>query len=694
MAHHAVVIGIDVGGTFTDAIALDPGEGRILAAFKIPSTPGDPALAVIDALRRLSASRSLAGATVCHGTTVGTNTLIQRKGAKVGLLATEGFTDVIELRRQNRPTLYHLAVRVSEPLVPPERRFGVRERMDARGNPIRPLSGVEALIEDIRASDAEAFAISCLHAYANGDHEARLEAALREAFPDAFITVSHDVCPEFREYERTSTTVVNAYIGPAVQRYIRHLDDEVREMGISSLMIVKSNGGLTSPANAQRYPAHLIESGPAAGMIATKAYARATGRANIIAFDMGGTTAKAGVVHDFEPRITDEFQADRLDGGRDVGGFPIRSAVLDIIEVGAGGGSIAWIDSGGVPKVGPESAGADPGPACYGKGGKLPTVTDAHAVIGTLSAETFEGSGVTFSRDLAVEAIETHIARPMSWSVARAAHAIIEVAVANMTEMVRLATVRRGHDPREFAILASGGAGPLHAAMVGMDVGVREVVIPPYPGIFSALGALLGQVRHDLSATLLHALEDLRPEAMGGAFEGLERKADGLLAAEPAGSEGASFLRFADLRFVGQLSELRVPLGGRGEPLPDAAEIERRFRAAYREEFGFDLADSRVELVNVHLVAELPPKDTTAALFAERRPPGVVRPYQERLYIDKTESARRIPVYRTDDCIGATLEGPLLIDHSGSTVWVPADTSARIGADGSVVFSIERKGGA
>src|SRR5699024_9916047 len=311
--------------------------------------------------------------------TVGTNTLIQRQGAKLGLLATAGFTDVIELRRQDRPTLYHLAVEVSQPLVPAERRFGVQERMDARGQTVSALEDVPALIENLRAADTEALAISFLHSYANPAHEAQVEAALREAFPKQFITVSHDVCPEFREYERTSTTVVNAYIGPAVQRYIQRLERETRDMGIAVLMIVKSNGGLTSPGNAQRYPVHLIESGPAAGMIATQAYARASGRPNIIAFDMGGTTAKAGVLDNYEPRVTDEFSADRLNGGRDVGGYPIRSAVLDLIEVGAGGGSIAWIDDGGVPKVGPQSAGADPGPACYSKGGTRPTVTDAHA---------------------------------------------------------------------------------------------------------------------------------------------------------------------------------------------------------------------------------------------------------------------------------------------------------------------------
>lgn len=690
MTKQAVVIGIDVGGTFTDAIAFDPSSGQILTTFKLPSTPSDPALAVISALQRIAESYDIRGTTVCHGTTVGTNTLIERKGAKVGLISTQGFTDVIELRRQNRPTLYDFTAMISEPLVPSHRRFGAEERLDANGKVVSPLSNVKGLIAALRDTDADAFAISCLHAYANADHEKEIGEAVRKAYPDAFITMSHDVCPEFREYERTSTTVINAYIGPPVERYIQRLVSTVEEMGIADLMVVKSNGGLTSPDNAQRYPVHLIESGPAAGMIATMAYAQATHRRNVIAFDMGGTTAKAGVIHDYQPKVTDEFHADHLVGGRHVGGYPIRSAVLDIIEVGAGGGSIAWIDEGGVPKVGPVSAGADPGPACYSRGGNQPTVTDAHAVIGILNEATFIGTGVEFSRELAIEAIETHIAGPLGWTAARAAHAIIAIAVANMTEMVRLATVRRGLDPREFSILASGGAGPLHAANVGYEAGVKEVVIPPYPGIFSALGAMLGEIRHDLSLTLLGFLSELNSHLIASSFTGLEKKANQLIERESAGSGYSILKRFADLRFAGQLSELRIPLGESGQPLPENMAIDANFREAYKAEFGLDLENATVELVALHLVAELPIKASAEGIFAK----GDVlahepQAYQHRLYIEADGTERNIPVYRSADCNGSNLQGPLIIDHSGSTVWVPDGQIVSISADGSVSFRIE-----
>lgn len=693
MTANRMLIGIDVGGTFTDAVALDADGGGVRMAFKLPSTQSDPGDAVITALQRIADALGAGGALVCHGTTVGTNTLIQRKGARVALLATAGFTDVIELRRQNRPLLYDLCVRVSEPLVPRDRRLGVKERMDAEGQVVAPLDGAAQLVQKLRDAGIESVAVAFLHAYANPAHEQLMRREIENALPGVFVTSSCDVCPEFREFERTSTTVVNAYIGPAVGSYIRAIAEKAGAMGVKDLMIVKSNGGLTSPDNAARYPVHLIESGPAAGMIAAAAYARASGRKNAIAFDMGGTTAKVGVIQNFKPKVTDEFLADQLVNGRDVGGYPIRSAVLDIIEIGAGGGSIARIDGGGVLKVGPESAGASPGPACYSRGGQHPTVTDAHAVIGTLSQATFDGSGVTFSRELAVAAIDTHIATPMGWPVARAAHSILELAVASMTEMMRLATVRRGLDPREFSILASGGAGPLHAAWVGAEVGAKEVMIPPLPGMFSALGAVLGEVRHDLSQTLLCPIAELRAQALDSVFARLKDKADALLAKEPKGAGHAGFLRFADLRFAGQLFELRVPLGALDRPMPSAADIEQRFRKVYRSEFGFDLAESKVQLVNLHLVATLPMGGSAARIFSGERGanPGA-RPYRIQKFLRADGDEEALPVYRTADCIGAELTGPLLIEHSGSTVWVHAGQRAAIATDGGVAFQVRGHG--
>jgi N-methylhydantoinase A len=346
-----------------------------------------------------------------HGTTVGTNTLIERKGARTALLADRGFADVLELRRQAWPCLYSFDVKVSEPLVPKPLRFDITERVDAQGEVVQPLEPGD-IVQKLKRAGIESIAVSFLHCYVNAAHEAAIVGLLRKELPGIFVTRSSEVCPEFREYERTSTTVVNAYIGPAVSRYLHQLNDDLAGRRIDRLLVVKSNGGLISPENASKYPVHLIESGPAAQLIAAAAFARATNRQNVVAFDMGGTTAKAGVVRHGRPEMTTEFYANRLVEGKEVGGYAIRSSVLDLVEIGAGGGSIAWIDEANVLKVGPTSAGAYPGPACYGRGGERPTVTDAHAVIGTLSPELFAGTGVDFQRDPAVNAIRRHIAEP------------------------------------------------------------------------------------------------------------------------------------------------------------------------------------------------------------------------------------------------------------------------------------------
>ncbi|WP_454918839.1 hydantoinase/oxoprolinase family protein [Xanthobacter sediminis] len=692
MTTHDLVIGIDVGGTFTDAIVFDRVRGTLLDAFKVPSTPAEPARAVLAAVERiagrLDVQGALNGALVCHGTTVGTNTLIERLGARTALIATEGFSDVVALRRQDRPSLYDFEVKISAPLVPAERRLGVGERVAADGSVVRPLDPGD-IVARLRAAGVEAVAISFLHAYANDSHEREMMAAVGAALPGLYVTRSSDVCPEFREYERTSTTVVNAYIGPAVGRYMNALDGALRERGIGRLLIVKSNGGLTSPQNAARYPVHLIESGPAAQLTAAAAFARARRRPDLVAFDMGGTTAKAGVIRGGEPEMTTQFYADSLVDGRDVGGYAIRSAVLDLVEIGAGGGSIAWIDAANVLKVGPLSAGATPGPACYGHGGTRPTVTDAHAVIGTLSAELFEASGIAFDRAAAAAAIARHVAEPFGWSLARAAYAIIDIAVANMAEMVRLTTTRRGLDPRDFALLASGGAGPLHAAAVGEAIGAAEVLVPPYPGMFSALGATLGSVRHEVTATLLRHADELDDDALSAAFAQLAARAAALMAAEPEGVASPPPQRALEARFAGQLFELQVPLGPADTPLPPVGEIERAFRDLYRAEYGFDLPDARMQVVNARLIATRDLGHGGDLVFAdEAEAAREALPARRIPLLTRAGETIEIPVYRAAEACGAVLAGPLVIEHAGATVWVHEGQSARIGAHGQVSVTL------
>lgn len=666
------VLGTDVGGTFTDILAFDRFNGEIISAFKVPSTAQNPAIAVITGIDRFRERTSAEIAAVFHGTTVGTNALIEKKShAKTALVTTRGFRDVLALRRHSRPRLYDLKPKISPPLVSRELRFEVDERMDYAGNPEIELSAAEIkrISELLVATDIDAVAIALLHAYANDVHEYELGTALRAILPDkVFVTLSSEVCREFREFERTSTAVVNAYIGPVVSHYLDSLSTELAQRSVKNLSIVKSNGGLTSSANARKFPVHLIESGPAAGIIAAAALGRAEQNNNLIAFDMGGTTAKVGVIRGGQPRLSTEFYADRYVDGIDVGGYPIQSPVIDIIEIGAGGGSIAWVDDAGVIKVGPQSAGAEPGPACYGRGGDQATVTDAHTVLGHISAEGFGSEDLTLQVQRARVVIERDIATPRGWSLARAAWSILRLATANMAEMVRLATLRRGLDPRDFTLLAFGGAGPLHAAEIAREVGIPRVLIPPYPGLFSAIGTVLGDIRHDLVQTLMQLTNDTENDELEAGFAALQKRADELMAAENINTDenAITFERFADLRYEGQVFEITIPAPALAASA-SAQALESAFRQAYQETYGYDLAEHLVQIVNLRLVA-------TAKVWTGPWPKlshtdtSAIAPSSRQVY-SEDGSQQQLKVYdRTTLQPGNVLTGPAIIEDFGATI--------------------------
>lgn len=665
MSDADIALGIDVGGTFTDVLAMDRRRGALISAFKVPSTPRNPQDGALMGVDRYLERTGKDAAAVFHGTTVGTNALITRNAARMALLTTKGFRDVLALRRHARPRLYDLSPRISPPLAPRERRFEVAERMSHDGEVLVALDDAEVgrLVDLVRDCQAEAVAISLLHAYANDVHERALGAAISDALPDVYVTLSSDVCREFREFERTSTVAVNAFIGPVVETYIDGLESELQGRGIADLSIVKSNGGLTSAANARRYPVHLIESGPAAGIIACAALGEAEDLGDLIAFDMGGTTAKAGVVVGGQPRLSTEFYAARFVDGVDVGGYPIQSPVIDLIEIGAGGGSIAWIDAAGVIKVGPESAGADPGPACYGRGGQRPTVTDAHVAVGHIAADGFGSEDLTIDADMATQVIDEHIARPFGWSVPWAAWGVLRLATANMAEMVRLATLRRGLDPRDFSLVAFGGAGPLHAAEIAREVGVPRIVIPTAPGLFSAIGTMLGEARHDLVQTKLRRVTELGANEVADDFREMEARARDLIAAEGMGDDW-QFQRSVDVRFEGQLFELTLPLPSESGVQADL--LEAQFRRAYHDAYGYDLPDHAVQLVNLRLIAKKivyaggwPSADQEAAS-------GGVR---TRQIIDADGHVRDVPVYhRAVLEAGKPLHGPAIIEDFGATI--------------------------
>ncbi|MGB7298516.1 MAG: hydantoinase/oxoprolinase family protein [Burkholderiaceae bacterium] len=662
-----IVLGVDVGGTFTDVLALDRVSGAIIGAVKVPSTRVNPADGAITGVDRYLSRQQGGARAVFHGTTVGTNTLIEKKGGRSVLVTTRGFRDVLALRRQARPRLYDLAPQVSPPLVDRERRLEVDERLAADGAVLRALDDAEVtrIVDAVCATGADSVAVCLLHAYANDVHERRLGEAIAKACPGLFVTLSSDVCCEFREYERTSTAVVNAYIGPAVSHYIDALKLQLDDRGIPSLAIVKSNGGLTSAANAARYPAQLIESGPAAGITAAAALGREEGFPDLIAFDLGGTTAKVGVVRGGQPRLANEFDADRFVAGVDRGGYPIKSPVVDIIEIGAGGGSIARVDASGVIKVGPQSAGAEPGPACYGRGGEDATVTDAHVCLGHIGADGFGSEDLAIDPTKAEAAVRRNVADPLGWSVARAAAGILRLATANMAEMVRLATLRRGLDPRNFVMVAFGGGGALHAAQIAREVGVGQVLVPPYPGLFSAIGTVLGELRHDLVQTVMCLAAQFEAQALDTAFAALRSRADVLVAAENQ-QAGWRYERHADLRFEGQLFELTLPVPD--DRTADGSALDAAFRVAYRESYGYDLESHAVEVVSLRLVARCPV--WRGGWPAAGRVPGEEHARERtRTVYNEAGEASDIPVLPRGAMVaGRSVQGPAIIEDFGATI--------------------------
>lgn len=678
MAAERIWVGIDIGGTFSDVVAVDDG-GRILAALKVPSTPEHPDGAVLTGLQKIAEEMPeildrTRVATMFHGTTVATNALIQKRGAKTALITTTGFRDVIALRRQARPDLYSLAQRISPPLVADRWRFEADERICPDGSILTGLDveSLRQLGDELAAEGIDAVALCFLHSYANPVHEQTAARVLTDTYPQLDVSLSSDIGPELGEFERTSTVVANAYVSPVVRKYLRRLRQGVARYGVDDFNVVKSNGGLTSSANAERRPVHLIESGPAAGMSAAAELGRALGLPNLISFDMGGTTAKIGVIQDGTPRLARELHADRYVDGRDLGGYVIKSPVIDLAEIGAGGGSIAWLDGAGVLKVGPHSAGSDPGPACYGQGGEEPTVTDAHVVVGNLGVES-DAFPDGLRIDLGRAAIQKRVAEPLGWSVEHAAHGILRIATATMAETVRLVTVRRGIDIRDFALVVSGGAGPVHAADVAAEVGISTIIVPPLPAMFSAIGTIMCDIRHDLVHSMVRRLDTLDPLELAATFDRLTDRAKELLADEsvPIDESAMRYNRHLDLRHVGQLHQIDIPVEGN----PDAATIEAAFRRAYRDRYGYTLPESRVELVNARLEVVSP--RWQAGSFPSRAT-GAAAGEQRRTVVDsggRAEEWRVLPRHRVagED----PLAGPVLIAESGSVLRVRPEQRVR-----------------
>ncbi len=681
-------IGIDIGGTFTDVAMVEVDTGRIEIA-KVLTTPRDFGQGVIDGIGQGLALHAIDPATVTflsHATTVVTNALLEKKGARAAFVATRGFRDILELRRSSRPDLYDLFQDAPAVLVPRRHRFEIAERIDAQGAVVTPLEDAElpGLIEAIRAAGVETVAVSLLFSFLNDVHERRIGAALRAALPDVAVYLSCEVLPEIREFERASTTAVCAYVGPLLRSYLSRLQDAASGLGLPALHVMGSSGGVFDIAEALRLPAAVVESGPAAGVIAASIAGRQLERPNLISFDMGGTTAKASVIVEGEIAVTAEYEvggaanAKRWMHGT---GHPIRVPVIDLAEVSAGGGSIAWIDPGGALKVGPHSAGADPGPAAYGAGGTRPTVTDADVVLGWLDRDALLGGALRIDLAAAERAIADAVGSPLGLSVAEAAARIVEVVNANMAQALRIVSVERGHDPQEFSLIAFGGAGPVHAAALAEELQIPEVIVPPAPGAFSALGLVASDLRRDYSRTLYANLADVDPARVEAAIAAMETEAVAMLDAAGVPEERRAVLRQADVRYRRQAYELTVPfIEGRIDRLVTDALAEA-FHVRHAQTYGHANRAEAVQLVNLRVTAlgRLP-----ALTLAQRADPDSARVRERDVWFAGRGFVATPVHWRLGLVPGTLLTGPAIIEALNSTTVVPPGWQARVDEFGCI----------
>lgn len=686
-------IGVDVGGTFTDFHAINNKTGAFHVG-KTPSTPSNPAAAILIGLTALCERHGIEFDQIerlSHGTTVGTNALIQRTGSQVALITTKGFRDLLEIGRQTRPHMYDLQSDHPAPLVEREDRIELDERIGADGEVVHAASAreIEAAVDAALATGAVACAVGFLFAFRNPEHEQAVAAVLRARAPDMPISLSSEVQPEFREYERLSTTVLNAYLQPVMGEYLRTLERGVAEQAPNaSLGINQSSGGLMSPERARELPVRTALSGPAAGVVGAAFVARQADRRNVITLDMGGTSADVALIRDFQIDLAFD---------RDVAGFPVRLPSVDVETVGAGGGSIAWFDRDGLMKVGPISAGADPGPACYGKGGERPTVTDANLVLGRLSSRGLLDGDMGLDPDRARAALAP-LAEHLGFTVEKTAHGLLGIVVANMVRTIRTISVERGYDPRNFVLMPFGGAGPLHARDVATSLGIREMVVPMAPGIICAQGLLVSDLKEDfVDGRKL----DLDADGMSGLVEvldALKTRAEAWFERERAPADSRHLRLVVDARYVGQNFELAVPVAdgatlGAGD-IPDRDQMHQAFREVHEHAYGYASEEDPVEIVNVRLSA-------SARLYRETKVTGEAdedSPPEAKgtraVYFD-AETSVEAPVYmRADLGPGQSIAGPAIIEQLDTTTPIYPGDSVAVTSDGHLIITINTGTGA
>ncbi|QIE56151.1 hydantoinase/oxoprolinase family protein [Pikeienuella piscinae] len=680
MADGGRIVGVDVGGTFTDLVLIDGETGAVRLA-KAPSTPDNQAFGVLAALDEAEAALADVDLIV-HGTTTTTNAVLERKFSRTGLITTAGFRDVLELGRRTRPAPYGM-VGAHRPIIPRDLRLEVAERMDAAGGVVTPLdeAGVAAAARWLLDAGCEALVIHFLHAYANPAHEVRAAEIAGTLWPNAYVTMGHALLAESREYERGVTAAVNASVQPLLERYLARLVDELATKGYrKDVLVMNGNGGMVSARLVAREAAKTVMSGPASGVIAAARTGRAAGIGDLITYDMGGTSTDVALIRDAVPAVSSEIEVDYA--------LPIHVPMVDVRTVGAGGGSIAHVDAAGLLQVGPESAGAAPGPICYGRGGMRPTISDANLLLGRLDParlKSVEG-GVTAEAVAAIFAAE--IGAPLGLDATGAAAAVIEVANARMAGAIRMVSVSLGADPRDFALFAFGGAGPLHAAALAREMGAPRVLVPARPGVTNALGCALADLRHDFVRTLNRPLDAVDEAALHGIFAEQIAEGEALLDRESVAMCGREKFHSVDMQFTGQSHVLNVPLEG---PTPTRNGLRERFAAVYFARFGIELTGARVNLVNVatSVIGERPAVDLAA----------LIDPAGRRGSLREAETARRpvwfkggwrpTPVYRREWLpLRFTLKGPAVIEQMDATVLVGPGDRATGDAIGDILIDV------
>ncbi|MBP2231907.1 N-methylhydantoinase A [Azospirillum agricola] len=681
-------IGFDVGGTFTDFVLHDAAT-REIRCFKLPSTPHDPSEAIGAGLSQILAPAEIGAGgiepsrigRIGHGTTVATNLVIERKGARTGLLTTRGFRDVLEIGRQTRPHLYDATVRRPPPLVSRANRIEIDERVLADGTVLIPLdrAGVERAARRLAAAGVEAVAVCFLHSYRFPGHEREARDILRTILPDAYVSLSSDVLPEFREFERLSTTVLNAAVGPRMGGYLDRFLAAVRRLGIAAEPhTVHSNGGLMSAAAVRELPVRTCLSGPAAGVVGSAEIGRAAGFPDLITFDVGGTSTDVSLVADGRPLFTSE---------RLIAGYPVKTPMVDIHVIGAGGGSIAALDEGGALKVGPRSAGAVPGPAAYGRGGSEPTITDANIALGRLDPAALLGGQLAVDADAARDALRRRVAVPLGLPLEEAAHGIIRIANATMSRAIRSISTERGHDARRFALFAYGGAGPLHAGELAQDCGIRTVLVPQEPGTLCARGILLSDVSMDFVRSVMELTDPAGWPGIAAGFAALRRDAALWLGREGIAPAERRYRHTIDARFQGQNFEIPVPIDDPEATGPDP--FLARFRTIHRQTHGYDIAGRAVEIVNLRVQAIGPVERIAWTPPPAAGSPGDALKAHRRVYFGGGDGWLDVPVFdRAGLPAGTRIDEPCVVEEMSSTTLVLPRQSLGIDPAGNLVITL------